>query len=71
MDDYNRLIQLCDSLAGTECVLDIESRMEDVKHRYGSYPQRKWDSNLLLKKYFEEKIGKDIYAVVDRDNFRI
>lgn len=71
MDEYDRLIQLCDALAGVEGVLDIEERMEDVKSRYGSYPQAKWDSNLSLKEYFEEKIGKDIYSVVDNENFRL
>ena len=70
MNDYDRLIQLCDSLAGAECVLDIEERMEDVKHRYGFYPQEKWDKNLTLKNYFEEKAGKNIYTVVDKDGFR-
>ena len=70
VNDYDRLIQLCDALAGAEGVLDIEERMTDVKRRCGSYPQRKWDSNLALKKYFEDKMGKDIYAVVDKDNFR-
>ncbi|MCM1046625.1 MAG: HDOD domain-containing protein [Candidatus Gastranaerophilales bacterium] len=70
-DDYDRLIQLCDSLAGAERVLDIEERMEDVRRRYGSYPQEKWNGNLALKKYFEEKTGKDIYVVVDKSNFRL
>jgi HD superfamily phosphodiesterase len=70
MDEYDRLIQLCDSLAGAEGVLDIEERMGDVKYRYGSYPQSKWDSNLALKKHFEGKMGKDIYAVTDKDSFR-
>jgi PhoPQ-activated pathogenicity-related protein len=51
-------------------VLDIEEQMRDVKHRYGSYPQAKWNYNLDLKKHFEEKMGKDIYAVVDNDSFR-
>jgi hypothetical protein len=69
MNEYDRLIQLCDSLAGAEGVLDIEERMGDVKCRYGSYPQEKWDSNLALKKYYEGKMGKDIYAVVDKDSF--
>lgn len=68
-DEYDRLIQLCDSLAGSEGVLDIEERMGDVKRRYGSYPQEKWDSNLALKKYFEEQAGKDIYTVVEKDTF--
>lgn len=40
------------------------------RHRYGTYPQNKWNNNLALKKYFEEKMGKDIYVVVDKDNFR-
>lgn len=70
MDDYDRLIQLCDSLAGAEGVLDIEERMGDVKRRYGSYPKEKWDSNLELKRLFEEKMGEDIYEVVDKENFR-
>ena len=70
MDEYDRLIQLCDALAGAEGVLDIEERMRDVKCRYGSYPQAKWDSNLALKEHFEAKMGKDIYEVVDKDSFR-
>lgn len=64
MTDYDRLIQLCDSLAGAEGILSIEERMSDVKKRYGSYPQAKWDANLELKRYFEEKTGRDIYEVV-------
>lgn len=71
MDDYDRLIQLCDSLAGAEGVLDIEERMGDVKRRYGSYPQKMWDKNLALKDYFEDKAGRDIYEVVDKENFKI
>lgn len=71
LDDYDRLIQLCDALAGAEGVMNIEDRMLDVKRRYGSFPQAKWDSNLELKRYFEEKAGKDIYTVVDQDGFRV
>ncbi len=63
MDEYDRLIQLCDSIAGAEGVMDIEERMGDVKRRYGAYPQEKWDCNLKLKEHFEEKMGKDIYSV--------
>lgn len=70
MDDYDKLIQLCDSIAGAEYVLDIEERMGDVKRRYGTYPQAKWNSNLAIKKYFEDKMGKDVYMVVDKANFR-
>lgn len=63
-DDYDRLIQLCDSMAGADGVVDMEERMSDVKRRYGSYPQQKWDMNLHLKDVFEEKAGKDIYEIV-------
>lgn len=68
-DDYDRLIQLCDSLAGAEGVLDIEDRMNDVKKRYGFYPQDKWDSNMRLKRYFEKKMEKDIYLVCEKGSF--
>lgn len=70
-DNYDRLIQLCDALAGSEGVLNIEDRMNDVKKRYGSFPQAKWDSNIRLKEFFETQSGKDIYEVVDKDHFRL
>lgn len=69
-DEYDRLIQLCDSLAGAEGVLDIEERMADVKRRYGAYPQNKWDRNLALKQHFEELAGRDIYEIVEKDRYR-
>ena len=70
-DEYDRLIQLCDSLAGAEGVLDIEERMLDVKRRYGAYPQHKWDINLALKSHFEALCGgRDIYEVVEKESYR-
>ena len=69
-DEYDSLIQLCDSLAGSEGVMDIEARMEDVRRRYGSYSQAKWDANMALKAYFEAKTGRDIYEVTDKETFR-
>lgn len=70
LDDYDRLIQLCDALAGSEGVVDIEERMTDIKRRYGSYPAEKWDANLALKRYFEELAGRGIYDVVGKETFR-
>lgn len=71
LDDYDRLIQLCDAISGAEGVMDIEERMGDVKRRYGSYPQEKWDKNLQLKRYFEEMAdGTDLYTLVEKDTFR-
>ena len=63
-DDYDRLIQLCDSIAMAEGPADIVTRMSDVKNRYGFYPQKKWDKHLELQKYFEDKMGKSLNEVL-------
>ena len=68
-DDYDRLIQLCDAISGAEGVMDIVDRMSDVKRRYGSYDPDKWDANLALKAYFEDRMGKDLYEAVEKDRF--
>lgn len=68
-DEYDKLIQLCDSLAGAEGVLNIEERMDDVRRRYGSFPKEKWDANIALLQYFEKKAGKNIYIVCEKDSF--
>ena len=70
LDDYDRLIQLCDSIAGAEGVMDQIERMMDVKNRYGNYDQGKWDANIMLREYFESKMGEDLYVVVDKNNFK-
>lgn len=70
MDDYDLLIQLCDAIAGAEGVMNIEDRMNDVKRRYGHYSQTKWDSNIRLKKQFEDRMGQDIYTVVEKETYR-
>lgn len=70
LDDYDRLIQLCDAISGAEGVMDIEDRMADVKRRYDSYPQEKWDANLHLKRYFEDMAGDtDLYILVEKNTF--
>ena len=69
VDDYDRLIQLCDALAGSDGVLNIEERMLDVKRRYGFYPREKWDTNMRLKAYFEAKAGENIYEIVELDTY--
>lgn len=66
MDDYDKLIQLCDALAGSDSVLNIIDRMRDVEQRYGYYPQEKWNSNIRLKNYFEKKTGNNIYKTVNQ-----
>ncbi|HJB58771.1 MAG TPA: HD domain-containing protein [Candidatus Faecalibacterium faecipullorum] len=63
-DDYDRLIQLCDTLAGPDGPVDMAARMEDVRRRYSAYPQDKWDKNFELRRTFEQWAGADIYAIV-------
>lgn len=65
IDDYDLLIQLCDAIALSDRIADLETRMNDVKSRYGSYPQEKWDRNLELKDYFDKKCGTDIYEILN------
>ena len=70
MDEYDRLIQLCDAIAGADGVLDIAERMTDVRNRYGSYPKTKWEKNLALKKYFEKKANGEIYSIVEKSTYK-
>ena len=69
-DDYDRLIQLCDAISGSEGVMDITERMSDVKKRYGEYDPGKWEKNLELKAFFENRMRRDLYEVVEKDCFR-
>lgn len=59
-DDYDTLIQLCDSIALPDGPVKIEVRMNDVKQRYGYYPLNKWNKHIEIKHYFENKSGLDI-----------
>lgn len=66
-DDYDKLIQLCDGLGSAEGVVDIEERMQDIKNRYGSYPQVQWDKIMELKAYFESKAKvQSIYDICEK-----
>lgn len=63
-DDYDRLIQLCDSISFPDGVVDLTTRMDDVERRYGSYPKCKREKNFEIKHYFEEKMNRNLYEVV-------
>ena len=64
-DDIDLLIQLCDTICGTQ-VMNIEERMLDVKRRYGGhYPQDKWNANLEILRMFEDRVGGDIYQIAE------
>ena len=63
--DYDRLIQLCDSLAFSQGPVLLEKRLVDVALRYGTpdFLARKWQAYFGLLRYFEEKIGGSVYAL--------
>lgn len=63
-DDYDRLIQLLDSTCGADGTKNLEQRMNDVKTRYGYYPQNKWNKNFELKEYFEKLTGRNFYDII-------
>lgn len=63
-DDYDRLVILCDTLAGPGVILDMEERMDDVARRYGRYPDELRQANRALRRYFEDKMGMDIDEAV-------
>lgn len=66
-DDYDRLIQLCDSIALAEGPTTLTVRMDDVLRRYGNYPQSKRDAHFHIKYYFEQKMGSNIYTLLGID----
>lgn len=63
-NDYDYLIQLCDSLAMPYGVVDMDTRMNDVEKRYGYYPVEKRNRNKELKAYFERLARKNIYEIL-------
>lgn len=69
-DDYDRLIQVCDSIAMPNGPVDMITRMEDVKKRYGGYPENKWKKNLMLKDYFEDKIQMPLKELLNTFSIR-
>jgi hypothetical protein len=66
-NDYDKLIQLCDAIALADGICLMEKRLIDVVIRYGvnDFTLLKWKTQLGLRDYFSEKIGKSIYEVLD------
>lgn len=65
-DDYDKLIQLCDSLAVDYGFVILEKRFVDVTRRYGIMEGyiKGWEVAFAIKEYFEEKMGCSIYDVL-------
>lgn len=69
-DDYDLLIQLCDSLALPDGFCLLEKRFIDVALRYGTFPQSalRWKKVFEIKKYFEDTISTSIYNLLPNIN---
>ncbi|MDO4285314.1 MAG: HDOD domain-containing protein [Eubacteriales bacterium] len=65
-DDYDRLVQLCDSLALPSGFCLLEKRFVDVTIRYGFHPHTidRWKKVLEIKALFDRKTGGSIYDLL-------
>lgn len=63
---YDRLIQLCDSLAPASGFCLMEKRLVDVVLRNGAneYTQQKWQAFFEIKKFFEKSMNRTVYEVL-------
>ena len=64
-NDYDKLIQLCDSIGTAEGVCLMEVRLLSVVRRYGfnDFTLKNWDSIFALKSYFDDLCRKNIYEL--------
>ena len=65
-DDYDLLIQLCDSLAVDYGFCILEKRFVDVTRRYGIWKHtiERWNATFAIKDYFEHKMNGSVYDVL-------
>ena len=65
-DDYDRLIQLCDSLAVDYGFVILEKRFVDVTRRYGIMEGyiKGWEIAFKIKESFEKRMGCSVYDVL-------
>ena len=66
IDEYDRLIQLCDALALPTGFCLLEKRFVDVALRRGinEHTLPRWRAFLDLFAYFQERIGQSIYPLL-------
>lgn len=65
-DDYDYLIQLCDSLAADYGFCILEKRFVDVARRYGLEENTlaRWERTFAIKERFETRAGCSIYDLL-------
>lgn len=63
---YDRLIQLCDSLAMSTGFCLLEKRLVDVVLRYGFVPLtvQKWKAYFQIKDDFDRQLGRSVYSLL-------
>lgn len=64
-DDYDRLIQLCDSISTPQGVVTMEAKMDAIAVKYGYYPPDKRKALYRLKQYFENRMGENLYRIAE------
>jgi len=64
--DYDRLIQLCDSISMPHGAVLMEKRLIDVVMRHGlpEWTLRKWSEYFSLKQHFDSLAKCDIYTLL-------
>ena len=66
-DDYDRLFQLCDSVAVPDGFCLVEKRWVDVLIRYQNFNEftiPKWQAIFDIQRDFESVIGRNIYSLL-------
>ena len=65
-DDYDLLVQMCDSLALPTGFCLLEKRFVDVTIRYGTHPSTvdRWKAVLDIKAHFEKIMGCSVYELL-------
>lgn len=66
-DDYDRLIQFCDSIASHNGFCRVEVRIVDVAIRNGvnEFSIEKWKKFIELKEYFDTMCKGDVYELLN------
>jgi hypothetical protein len=64
--EYDRLIQLCDTIAMPEGLCLMEKRLVDVTMRLGvnEFTLAGWEARFKIKAEFEAVIGRSIYSIL-------
>ena len=67
LDDYDRLLQLCDALAMPHGFVLLEKRLLDAAIRRGvnEFTLKRWQVTFEIQAEFEENIGTSIYSLLD------